>query len=194
MYDRRKSIGASDAVHIKAGDWPELYDQKHGVGVNEWPLAAAIGKELESFHRFWYELQTGRDVRFNDRWRDAPLFLHGPGTEPLASSFSPLEWNTYTPDGLITTHDPLDGGKTGSIPWEAKAINMMWKPHNLLKKYNPQLQHAMRIMRADHCIFSVIYLNVRWEQYTVEYDEPYADELFRQEQAFLWYLENEVRP
>lgn len=191
MYDRRKTIGASDAVHIKAGNWQELYDQKQAPRPSERSLAGSIGKELERFHRCWYELQTGIAIAYNPKWADAPLFLHGPGTEPLSSSFSPLEWNTYTPDGLI---EIVNGTQAITIPWEGKAINMMWKPTNLLKKYNPQLQHAMRIMRADQCIFSVLYLNVRWEQYTIDYDEPYADELFRQEQAFLWYLENEVRP
>jgi hypothetical protein len=106
-------------------------------------------------------------------------------------------WCTYLPDGLLAQEE--DDNITifddeFFIPLEAKCINMMWKPENLLKKYMPQLQHAMRITRSPYCIFSVIYLNTRYEWTKIPYDPPYDDALFEKEKLFHWFLETGKRP
>ncbi len=192
MYDRRKTIGASDAVHIAKGDWQLLYDHKQGTEDTEYLLAASIGKALEPFHRDYYTQQTGIQPHHDHKWADNPFVLnhltHAPSTTTKHIKF---KWCTYTPDGLIET---VNGSKTPSIPWEGKAINMMWKPQNLIAKYNPQLQHAMRVMHADYSILSVLYLNTRWEEYKIDYDPPYDNKLWKWEQAFYWHLENKIRP
>jgi len=104
-------------------------------------------------------------------------------------------WCTYLPDGLLMPEDSdylllttkEEGPRTIDdyfIPIEAKCINMMWKHDNLLAKYMPQLQHAMRITKSPYCIFSVLYLNTKYEWTKVEYDPPYDDALFEKEKTF----------
>jgi hypothetical protein len=175
MYDRSKTIGASDAVSIAAGNWSELWDRKQATTPPEYALAARIGHATESMHRAWFTEQTKTPLIHSLVWDETPFQWR----------FEP--WCTHVPDGLI-----LKGNV--HIPWEAKAVNMMWQPANLKAKYLPQLLHAMRVHEADHAILSVIYLNTKWEYYEIPYDPAADDELLRLERAFLWHLENGVRP
>lgn len=181
MYDRRMTVGASDAVHIHAGDWADLWDRKQATTRSQMGLAARIGHATEDMHREWFTEQTGIAVQENEY---EGLVPHRLDTH---------DWYTYLDDGLI-----LDPGLTEIgdklIPFEMKAINMMWQPHLLRKKYMPQLQHAMRVMKAPYAILSVIYLNTKWEYYEIPYDEPYADALFEKEKLFHWFLETGTRP
>lgn len=181
MYDRRRTVGGSDAVHIQAGHWAELFDRKTSTDSNEYPLAAELGHTLEPFNRTLFEREIGLELIFDEQWQEQPFVLPG------------SDWCTYTPDGLVD--QKLGQGKHESyIPFEAKAVNMMWKPENLLAKYMPQLQHAMRVMNAPYAYFSVIYLNTRYECIEVPYDEPYDMALFEREKLFMWHLESGVRP
>ena len=172
MYDRSKTIGASDAVHINEGNWAELFDRKTSPDSPSYPLPAELGHILEPFNRELFERDTGFEIAFDNEWEVDPYRLEG------------TEWCTYLPDGLID----------GNIPFEAKAVNMMWKPENLLKKYMPQLQHAMRVMNAPFAYFSVIYLNTRYEWIKVEYDEPFDLALREREESFLYWLNKLERP
>lgn len=183
MYDRRKSIGASDAVHIHAGLWAELYDWKRDPASepSDYALAAAIGKALEPFHREWFTQETGIPVYCEAGWDLAPV------------QHADYPWCVYLPDGLV---DPQhnDEFHEYTIPWEGKALNMMWQAEAVLRKYMPQLQHAMRVMSAKYCHFSLLRLNVEWHHWKIPYDPPYDDALLEKEKLFLWYLENEIRP
>lgn len=184
MYDRTKSIGASDAVMIYEGNWPELYDRKTATDYAQRPLAAEIGKELEDLNRRWFERETGIRVHYNELWTDTPLFdLHH-------------TWRKYSPDGLIrkVETDKTPPNLISTAIFEAKAVNPYWKPSNLLRKYMPQLQHGMRVARTNLAYFSVIYLNIKWEFTEVPYDPAYDLALFEMEIAFLWYLTEGVRP
>ena len=187
MYDRSKCVGASDAVHIQVGDWAQLYDRKVDPHAEapECGLAAELGKRLEPFNLELFENDTGREVFVDDNWGSSPLRL------------AEYPWCTYLPDGLLQQEE--DDNITifddeFFIPFEAKAINMMWKPELLLKKYMPQLQHAMRITKSPYCIFSVLYLNTKYEWTRIEYDPPYDDALFEREKLFHWHLETGTRP
>ena len=182
MYDRSKTVGASDAVHIQAGDWAELYDRKTSPEPISLSLPAELGTMLEPFNLELFERDTGREVFVDDDWGSNPLRL------------AKYPWCTYLPDGLLTQAEDENLGKGFFIPLEAKCINMMWNPANLLAKYMPQLQHAMRVMSSPYCIFSVIYLNTRYEWTKVEYDPPYDDKLFEKEKLFHYLLEHGIRP
>lgn len=185
MYDRSKTIGASDAVHIQKGDWAELYDRKTSPDASDYALAAELGHRLEAFNLELFERETGRQIAVDDNW----------GSDPERLAEHP--WCTYLPDGLLCPlkdDDITIFGDDFFIPFEAKAVNMMWKPANLLAKYMPQLQHAMRVMKSPYAIFSVIYLNTRYEWVKVEYDEPYDNALFEKEKLFQFHLERGIRP
>lgn len=181
MYDRSKCIGASDAVHIQAGDWAALFDRKTSPNPPDYGLAAELGHVLEPFNIELYERETGSRVFVDPSWQEAPFRMFG------------YDWCTYLPDGLLDTGQSEEFHNM-TKPFEAKCINMMWNPANLLKKYMPQLQHAMRVMQADHCIFSVLYLNTKYEWIEVPYDEPYDDALFEKEKLFQFMLERGIRP
>lgn len=185
MYDRSKTLGASDAVHIQAGTWAELFDRKQATREPEYPLAARIGHELEELNRQLFIEDTGREMLVSDEWT----------LKPLRDSRN--QWATYLPDGLLSQEE--DDNITifddeFFIPFEAKAVNMMWKPENLLAKYMPQLQHAMRITKSPYAIFSVIYLNTRYEWTKVDYDPPYDLALQEKEELFMFMLERGIRP
>jgi len=185
MYDRSKSIGASDAVHIWAGQWAELFDRKTSPDAPSYPLPAAIGHALEPLNRELFMEDTGRDMLVRDDWQNDPLRL------------ADKPWCTYLPDGLLqqAEDDNLSIDRDEFfIPFEAKAVNMMWKPHNLLDKYRPQLMHAMRVTKSPYAIFSVIYLNTKYEWTRVEYDEPFDLELQEMEETFMFMLERGIRP
>jgi hypothetical protein len=177
MYDRSKSIGASDAVPISVGDWASLYDRKTSPDAPEYGLAARIGLELEALNREWFMRETGIQL-VNSLETPKDYWEHASQGYP---------WYRYSPDGLIQDEAFL-------IPWEAKAINGMWQPPLLIKKYTPQLLHQMRVMGAPYAYLSVIYLNTKWEYYKIEYDEPAADALFEKEKLFYWHLEKGIRP
>lgn len=178
MYDRTKTIGASDAVMIGAGDWAELFDRKTAKerSASNYPLAAELGHKLEAFNLELYTRSSGHTVYVDSKWQEKPLTLPG------------FDWCTYLPDGMV------ERDTNGLIPIEAKAVNMMWNPINLLNKYMPQLQHAMRVTATPSCIFSVIYLNTRYEYTEIPYDPPYDNELFEKEQLFHYLLINGIRP
>jgi len=178
MYDRRMSIGASDAVHIQAGQWAELWDRKQSRDEPDFGLPAEIGKVLEPFNLELFVRETGLDLTIDPDWSITPY------ESPDAT------WCKFLPDALIFEHDH-DGRL---IPVEAKCINMWWKPANLLRKYMPQLQHAMRVMGSPYCYFSVLYLNTTYEVTKIMYDPPYDDALFEKEKLFYWFLESGTRP
>lgn len=175
MYDRSKTIGASDAVHIWAGEWAALFDRKTSSDAADYPLPAQIGHALEPLNRTLFMQETSLQIQYDEAWAMNPM------------THEKHDWIRYLPDGLVTTE-----GMT--IPFEAKAVNMMWKPENLLAKYMPQLQHAMYVTHAPMCYFSVIYLNTRYELTTVEFDPIFMDELLEKEELFYFMLERGIRP
>ena len=184
MYDRSKTVGASDAVHIQAGDWAALYDRKTSPDSPSYGLAAELGHILEPFNLELFERDTGREV-----------FRAFDTAPPLELAEYP--WCKFLPDGLLKPED--DDNITifddeFFIPIEAKCINMMWKHENLLAKYMPQLQHAMFVMGAPYCWFSVLYLNTKYEVTRVEFDDPYHTELLDKEELFQFMLERGIRP
>jgi len=192
------TVGASDAVYIQSGDWAKLWDIKQATTRPQMGLAARIGIECEPLNRAMFTEQTGLELIYSLTWHESPFQLKGE------------EWYTYLPDGLLKdTSDESDiivgpnvvnvrktelQEENRFIPFEGKAINGMWQPHLLLKKYMPQLQHAMRVLDAPYAYFSVIYLNTKWEQQKILYDEPYADALFEKEKLFHWFQTENKRP
>ena len=68
MYDRSKSVGASDAVHIQAGQWAELFDRKQSSDAPDYGLPAELGHLLEPFNLELFERETGREVFVDDNW------------------------------------------------------------------------------------------------------------------------------
>ena len=183
MYDRRKTIGASDAVYIQSGQWADLYDRKTSPDSPSYGLAAELGRILEPFNLELFVRETGSQLVIDPDWQENPI------------THSLDDWCKFLPDALTYREDVSNDNKgSANIPVEAKCINMMWRPEGLLKRYMPQLQHAMRVMGAPYCYFSVLYLNTKYEWTKVDYDPPYDDALFEKEQTFQFMLERGIRP
>jgi hypothetical protein len=179
MYDRTKTIGASDAPDIYTGNWQKLYDSKHAPDDLSAVLPVQMGICTEPLNRKWFAQETGLPVEYSPKWRDRPFMWP---EEP--------KWCAATPDGLINGKDEW----SPDIVLECKHVNTFWQPHALIAKYKPQLLHLMRVMMTDKAYLSVFYGNMKWECYEIPYDEPMDEELLRMERAFLWHLQNEERP
>ena len=172
MYDRSKSIGASDAIYISEGRWAELYDQKISPDDLSAVLPVQIGIATEALNRQWFTQEMGLPVEYDNGWPDIPI--RHPSYPFMA----------YTPDGLVE----------GSIPFEAKHVNPFWNPLRLKQKYNPQLQHQMAVVDAPYSYLSVFFGNQKYDVYKVERDPIFIEELYRQEELFMWLLTNQQRP
>lgn len=194
MYDRRKSIGGSDAVMIWAGQWADLYDQKASSDRLSASLPAEVGKACEALNRRWFIQETQTDVFHVEEWADAPF----------ANPNGP-DWQVFSPDGLIDSDPnkfstyrcvgPRHHLERGDVEiFEAKAVITWWQPQNLIRKYMPQLQHGMMVLEARKAWLSVIYLNNKWERYEIPFDPIFAEQLLEKEELFMWFLENETRP
>lgn len=183
MYDRSKTIGASDATYIAEGRWAELFDTKSNPlsdalsGV----LPVQVGKATEQVNLDWFEREAGISVA-----------RYGNEDEPFKHSSHP--WMCCLPDGLATVQIK-DFGLLDTIPIEAKHVNQFWNPRNLIAKYTPQVLHQMMIFSAPFAYLSVIYGNgLKYDFYKIDYDPIAADELLRQEELFMWFLDHNIRP
>ena len=114
----------------------------------------------------------GLPVEYDNGWPDIPI------RQPS------YPFMAYTPDGLVE----------GSIPFEAKHVNPFWNPLRLKQKYNPQLQHQMAVVDAPYSYLSVFFGNQKYDVYKVERDPIFIEELYRQEELFMWFLTNQQRP
>lgn len=181
MYDRSKTIGASDAVYIAQGKWAELYDLKKNPDPDALSrvLPVQIGKTTEQLNLDWFAQEAG-----------ALLVRYGNEDEPFVSQM--YDWQVCLPDALW---ERTLGHAHYEIPVEAKHVNQFWNPRNLIAKYTPQLLHQMMVLNAPWSFLSVIYGNgSKYEYYKIEYDDIAATELLKQEELFMWFLENDQRP
>jgi hypothetical protein len=181
MYDRSKTIGASDAVYIAEGRWAELFDIKKDLSLDRLSdvLPVQIGKVTQDLNLDWFQ-------------RDWSTQLIRYGDEDSPERNRSLDWMVCLPDAVLPHKI---GHAEYNIPVEAKHVNQFWNPRNLIAKYTPQLLHQMVVLEAPYAYLSVIYGNgSKYEYYLIDYDDIAASELLKQEELFHWFLENNQRP
>ena len=174
LAERRKSIGASDAGAIMAGEWAKLWQIKTGrvepddlSGV----LPVQLGAFTEPFNRLWFTKQTGIEVTAaGEKCRHAELpFL------------------TCTLDGRVK----LDGGPA---VFEAKHVGGREPMETLLLRYQPQLHHQMHVAGLEWAVLSVLSGNSGFEYAEVPLDPFYLADLVERERTFWRYVELDAPP
>ena len=182
MYDRSKTIGASDAVYIAEGRWAELYEAKQNPDRDALRdvLPVQVGKRTEGLNLDWFTRELVAELRR----------YHSETDEPIVSQM--YDWQVCLPDAVWLRKV---GEAHYEIPIEAKHVNQFWNPRNLINKYMPQLLHQMMVLNAPYAFLSVIYGNgSKYEYYKIDYDDIAATELLRQEELFMWFLTNQQSP
>jgi predicted phage-related endonuclease len=175
--NRRKGLGGSDATILVEGDCEkikELWLTKTGRKQPEplLVLPVLMGIETEDLNVAWIQHVTGRKV-----W--------GCGDERVHPSYP---WLRASLDGITTASD----GREALV--ECKSVGAFWKPENLVKKYNAQLQHVMMVGGWEVSVFSAIIGNSKHFLTEVEFDPWYALDLLELEKRFWDCVVNDREP
>jgi predicted phage-related endonuclease len=178
LAGRKNSLGGSDANILLAGDDNailRLYQEKTGEREGEdlsKVLPVQMGSFTEEFNRYWFELQTGREVTHDglqDKHPEYP-FMH------------------YTRDGVTTTEN-------GSPAlFEAKHVNAFSNIDEVIQRYMPQLHHGMAVLGLQYAVLSVFLGTLRYEFVEVERDDWYLAQLIDRERAFWAAVETGTPP
>jgi predicted phage-related endonuclease len=166
---RRKGLGGSDANVIAGGDEAkllQLYQEKRGEATSEDlsdVIPVLMGTVTEPLNRYIYTKRTGRKISS----------VGESHTHPIRT------FMRVSLDGLTTT-------ETNALAvYEAKHVNPFnFDIDTILRKYQPQLQHAMICTAAPHAYLSVLVGTQRWECLEVPADPYYMEELIEMEAAF----------
>lgn len=162
---RKSFIGGSDANVLLSGDVDKihhLWQVKRGLVAPDDlsdVLPVQLGSFTEPFNRAWFTKQTGRAVT-------------NVGEERASLDY---EFMGATLDGL--TDD-------GATVFEAKHVSPFGKPDEMLAKYMPQLHHNMFVVGARRAVLSVLFGNLKFEAFDVQFDDAYAEQLITIEEAF----------
>jgi len=180
---------AFSGTHIKrivAGEWPQLYLELTGQVQPEplLDLAPNLGKFLEPFHRWWYEWQSGQPIR-DVGWQPVKII---PQYDPPAEIAPKWAWAYATLDGVV------DVTEKDWMPWEAKTTGGFMARDKLIEREFPQLQWQMYVTERDMLMMSVMYLNTRWECFTVERDNGAIEKILDQVDQFRDYLVQGIMP
>lgn len=168
--ERMKGIGGSDATRIMSEDWVDLWLEKMGRKEPEdlsRNLAVQMGTWTEPLNRFWFEHETGINVRTNGN-----PFVH-PDYEFMRANL-----DGWTDDGIF----------------EAKHVSAFSKEEEIIGRYYAQLHHCMAVANGKVAYLSVFFGSNKWSSFTVEYDAAYAADLIAREQEFWGYVERDEMP
>lgn len=174
---RASGIGGSDANVILGGE-PDrvhhLWQVKAGKAQPDdlsRVLPVQMGTFTEPFNIRWFEQECRKDVTRNgDQMRS-----------------NEHHWMICTLDGVV-----YDNG----VPavFEAKHVSAFYKDEDVLKKYQPQLQHNMVVTGYDRAYLSVFFGNHRWSLMCVEADPIYQALLIDVERQFWDSVQRDVPP
>lgn len=174
---RASGIGGSDANVILGGE-PERVHHLWMVKARKAEpddlsrvLPVQMGTFTEPFNIRWFEQECRKDVTRNgDQMRS-----------------NEHHWMICTLDGVV-----YDNG----VPavFEAKHVSAFYKDEDVLKKYQPQLQHNMVVTGYDRAYLSVFFGNHRWSVICVEADPIYQALLIDVERQFWDSVQRDVPP
>lgn len=174
-YDRRKSIGSSDASRIMSGKWADLWLEKTS---RKDPddlsnvLVVQLGLWTEGFNRLWFERITGNPVK------DAGTMCVHPT----------LPFLTCTLDGRVR----LTSGD--EAVFEAKHVGGREPLDIVIARYQPQVQHQMHVTGTNLAVLSCLIGTDRYEYVEIPRDDFYLAELVEREIAFWRHVEADEPP
>lgn len=179
---RAGRIGSSDAPHLMAGRWRELWLEKTGrTAPPDLDLVPAvqIGIATEHLHARFYEHRTGIPcLPAGER-----SFVH-PEHDFLVAHPDFLTWAEAPADPL---NDPPD------TVLEAKFHAGLKSDEELAERYYWQLQHQMLVGGFRRSVLSVLRPGA-YAHLQIDRNEADIAVLLETARAFWWHVENDIEP
>src|SRR5438094_938496 len=163
---RRSFIGGSDACVIMGSDDAaliRLWREKRGeVEPDDLSgnLIVQLGRATEEVNRFWYERNTGRQVRDVQR----------------RVRHSAIPWMAATLDGIVEGTEAVFEAKF-MLPWS-------FSEEAAAEKYMAQLQHNMWVTHLRTSVLSIITGGGKWVEVAIPLDPLYLSVLVSAEKKF----------
>jgi putative phage-type endonuclease len=164
--NRRGFIGGSDARVIMGSDEAallRLWREKRGEAEPEdlsGNLIVQLGRATEELNRYWYERNTGRQVRDVQR----------------RVRHSAIPWMAATLDGIVEGTEAVFEAKF-MLPWS-------FSEEAAAEKYMAQVQHNMWVTHLRSSVLSIITGGGKWVEVTTPRDPVYLTVLVSAEKKF----------
>ena len=164
--ERRGFIGGSDARIVMGDDEAallRLWREKRGEIEPEdlsGNLVVQLGRATEELNRFWYERNTGRQVR------DVQRHVR----------HSAISWMRATLDGIVDGMEAVFEAKF-MLPWS-------FSEEAAAEKYMAQVQHNMWVTHLRSSLLSIITGGGKWVEMTIPMDPLYLSVLVSAEKKF----------
>jgi predicted phage-related endonuclease len=163
---RRSFIGGSDARIIMGTDEAalvRLWREKRGETEPQdlsGNLIVQLGRATEELNRFWYQRNTGRQVR------DVQRHVR----------HSAIYWMAATLDGIVEGVEAVFEAKF-MLPWS-------FSEEAAAEKYTAQLQHNMWVTHLRSSVLSVITGGGKWVEIAIPMDPLYLSVMVSAEKKF----------
>src|SRR5262245_18714447 len=166
FLERRSFIGGSDARIIMGSDEAalvRLWREKRGEAEPEalsGNLIEQLEKATEGLNRYWYERNTGRQVRDVQR----------------RVRHSAIPWMAATLDGIVEATQAVFEAKF-MLPWS-------FSEDTAAEKYMAQVQHNMWVTHLRSSVLSIITGGGKWVEVAIPMDPLYLTVLVSAEKKF----------
>jgi putative phage-type endonuclease len=164
--NRRSFIGGSDAGAIMGSDEAallRLWREKRGEADPEdlsGNLVVQLGRATEELNRFWFERNTGRQIR------DVQRYVR----------HSTIPWMAATLDGIVDATEAVFEAKF-MLPWS-------FSEETAVEKYMAQVQHNMWVTHLRTSVLSIITGGGKWVEIAIPMDPLYLSVLVSAEKKF----------
>jgi len=164
--DRRAFIGGSDARIIMGNDesalvrlWREKRGEAGAENLSD-NLVVQLGRATEELNRFWFERNTGRQIR------DVQRYVR----------HSAIPWMAATLDGIVEGTEAVFEAKF-MLPWS-------FSEEAAAEKYMAQVQHNMWVTHLRSSVLSIITGGGKWVEIAIPMDPLYLSVLVSAERKF----------
>jgi len=164
--DRRAFIGGSDARIIMGSDeaalfrlWREKRGEAEAENLSD-NLVVQLGRATEELNRFWFERNTGRQIR------DVQRYVR----------HSAIPWMAATLDGIVDGTEAVFEAKF-MLPWS-------FSEETAAEKYMAQVQHNMWVTHLRTSVLSIITGGGKWVEVAIPMDPLYLTVLVSAEKKF----------
>ena len=164
--DRRAFIGGSHARIIMGNDeaalarlWREKRGEAEAENLSD-NLVVQLGRATEELNRFWFERNTGRQIR------DVQRYVR----------HSAIPWMAATLDGIVDGTEAVFEAKF-MLPWS-------FSEETAAEKYMAQVQHNMWVTHLRTSVLSIITGGGKWVEIAIPMDPLYLSVLVSAEKKF----------
>jgi putative phage-type endonuclease len=165
-HNRRSFIGGSDARIIMGRDeaalvrlWREKRGEAEAENLSD-NLVVQLGRATEELNRFWFERNTGRQIR------DVQRYVR----------HSAIPWMAATLDGIVDGTEAVFEAKF-MLPWS-------FSEETAAEKYMAQVQHNMWVTHLRTSVLSIITGGGKWVEIAIPMDPLYLSVLVSAEKKF----------